>query len=132
MERVLKRQPLHVAIVSRNPETVEGLARYLEEAGAITSSTSALVRAPAVGAPTSALVIFPDDYPLDGILSTLARCRAETPALPLVIVTRSPRQFDAFAFADEGALTVVIPKPAWSWTILDAIRLHLEDNSAKD
>jgi DNA-binding response OmpR family regulator len=132
MERVLKRQPLHVAIVSRNPETVEGLARYLEEAGAITSSTSALVRAPAVGAPTSALVIFPDDYPWDAVLSTLARCRAETQTLPLVIVTRSPRQFEAFALADEGALTVVIPKPAWSWTILDAIRLHLHETSAKD
>jgi DNA-binding NarL/FixJ family response regulator len=84
------------------------------------------VRAPVLAAATTALVIFPDDYPWEGAIAALDRCRAENPRVHLVIVTRTPLRFEALALADAGALTVVIPKPAWSWTILDAIRAHLD------
>jgi hypothetical protein len=118
-----------VAIVSRNTETLEGLENYLRGAGATTSSTRAIVRSPDLAASASALVFFPDDYPWDGAIAALARWRSANPRAPFVLVTRTPQRFEALAAEDDEVLTVVVPKPAWSWTILDAIRAHLDDES---
>jgi hypothetical protein len=121
------RRPLHVAIVSKNSETLEGLESYLRGAGVVTSSTRLIARAAELGAGASAVVLFPDDYTWDAAISALTKCRTKTPRAPLVLVTRTPQRFEALTAPDDAALTVVVPKPAWSWTILDAIRAHVND-----
>jgi DNA-binding NtrC family response regulator len=127
-----KPRPLHVAIVSKNAETLEGLEAYLRGAGVLTSSTRAIARAAELGASASALVLFPDDYTWDGAVAALTKCRTQNPRAPLVLVTRTPQRFEALAGPDDGALTVVVPKPAWSWTILDAIRAHIDDEPERE
>jgi hypothetical protein len=120
-------RPLHVAIISRNAETLEALENYLQGVGATTSSMRAIAGSPELGTRAAALVFFPDEYPLDSAIAALARWRSANPRAPFVLVTRAPRSFEAVAAEDDAALTLVVPKPAWSWTILDAIRAHLDD-----
>ncbi|HEX7669860.1 MAG TPA: hypothetical protein VF395_09765 [Polyangiaceae bacterium] len=127
-----KPRPLHVAIVSKNSETLEGLGSYLRGAGVVTSSTRAIARAAELGAGASALVLFPDDYTWDGAVAALAECRSRNPRAPLVLVTRTPQRFEALARPGDEAFTVVVPKPAWTWTILDAIRAHLDHEPERE
>jgi hypothetical protein len=127
-----KPRPLHVAIVGRNSETLEGLASYLQRAGVLTSSTRLIGRAAELGTSASALVLFPDDYTWDGAVAALARCRTQNPRAPLVLVTGTPQRFEALTAPNHRDLIVVVPKPAWSWTILDAIRAHLDDEPERD
>jgi hypothetical protein len=123
------RLQLHVAIVSRNPDTIEGLESYLRGAGVTTCSTRTLRRASTLATAVSAVVLFPDDFAWDATVTTLAECRAKSPRVPFVLVTRTPQRFEALVSADAAALSVVVPKPAWSWTILDAIRAHVDEES---
>ncbi len=124
-----KTRPVHVAVVSRNAETLEGLEAYFQGAGVTTSSSSVVVHAPELAARASALVLFPDDYASDVTMDILANCRNKNPKTPVILVTRTPQKFEALASEDDAALTVVVPKPAWSWTILDAIRAHLDGHA---
>jgi hypothetical protein len=45
----------------------------------------------------------------------------------VVVVTREPQRFEeAFNRAGGAPAPVIVPKPAWGWIILDAIRGPLE------
>jgi hypothetical protein len=44
------------------------------------------------------------------------------------LVTREPQRFrDALEGSDRSPTPLVVPKPVWGWTILDAIRGSLEN-----
>jgi hypothetical protein len=127
-----KEDPLHVAIVSRNSGTLDGLETYLQGAGVTTHGTRRIERSAVVGAGASALVVFPDDFSWGAVVSALTESRRRNPrALPLVI-TCSPQRFEALTWRDEGAIPLLVPKPAWGWTILDAIRAHRHEQSAPE
>ena len=118
--------PIHVTIVSDNPETIDGLEGYLRAAGAITQSTRELeTSAQLVPIFAAAIVLFPDDFSSEVVFRTLADLRAKRPHALIVLVTREPRRFEALPSLDERVAPVVVPKPAWGWSILDAIRAHL-------
>ncbi len=115
------RSALVVVIISDNPETLDGLERYLREAGISTRTTRSIARAHELATSArSAFVLFPDDFPLADVRAALAVLRRDRASTLRVLVTKNP-----LLFANpEGAL--VIPKPAWGWTILDAIRTRFE------
>lgn len=123
--RLLGRPPvrgppkLRVVVVSDNSETLDGLERYLESAGIAVLATRAIERTRALAAsmPPSAVVLFPDDFPRAAVRTTLAQLGRAEPAIATVVITSDLRQFPP---ASEGL--VVLPKPAWGWTILDALR----------
>jgi hypothetical protein len=118
--------PLHVVIVSDNAETLDGLQEYLQRAG-VTAHVTRHLRAPVLhGAAISAVVLFPDDYPLAEVEAAVERITRDRPGVLSVLVTRNPRGFAALA-AGGGArrLLTIIPKPAWGWTILDTIRARV-------
>jgi hypothetical protein len=47
-----------------------------------------------------------------------------------LVVTREPGRYSEIADAEgDGHAPIVIPKPAWGWTILDAIRSARKDVS---
>lgn len=108
-----------VVIVATNPETIDGLEGYLRAAHVTARCTTDLDRCVGlVGKATLAFVIFPDDFGRERVLSVVAdlqqRCRSVVPILITANATR---------FADLLPKSVVVmARPVWGWSILDAIR----------
>jgi len=118
------RDAASVTIVSDNPETLDGLETYLQRAGVVTRSTRKIARAVELTAVFSAaVVIFPDDFGLAAVADALTDLGAQRPKTLIVLVTCAPKRF-ARASQSLGATTIVVPRPAWGWTILEAIREH--------
>jgi DNA-binding NtrC family response regulator len=114
-------QPVSVAVVSDNIETLDGLERYLRDAGIAARGTRSLDQAWEMIAPSrSVVVLFPDDFPTIKVFAALATLKRRRPGAAAVLVTKDHRRFASA----EGA--VVIPKPVWGFTILDAVRTRLE------
>jgi hypothetical protein len=113
-----------VAIVSNNPETLDALQSYLLEAGVAARCTRDLAGCARFGrATTLAFVLFPDDFRWENVIAAIAALAEARPrALPLV-VTAQPQRFRALAASQT---VVVVPRPAWGWTILEAVRAHLD------
>jgi hypothetical protein len=110
-------RPRTVTIVSANDETLDELVSYLERAGLEAHGTKTMTHI-GTDPPASVVVFFPDEFPLDDLLAEVERLRNESPRVVCVIVTKNPGHFTG----DDR--TVVIPKPAWGWTILDAIHMR--------
>lgn len=117
----------YVTVIADNSETLNGLNVYLSRAGVALHSTRNLRDARIVPPAVNAVVIFPDEYPLDDALATITALRLTRPQLLIVIVTSAPQHFGS-AVAPAGGLlpAIVLPKPAFGWTMLDAIRAHAQ------
>jgi len=132
MEHSRRGRPLHVTIVSDNPETTDGLEFYLRRAGVTTTGTRHIEKASEMTPPaSSAVVLFPDDFRSEAVTSALASLRTQRPSALPVLVTKEPKQFELLPSSDGGLLPLVVPKPVWGWTILDAIRARLDSESPK-
>jgi len=114
--------PLHVTIVSANPETLDGLQTYLRQAGVDARGTREIESGVAMDPHPSAAVFFPDEYPADHVLKEIGRLRKERPQVLVVLVTSQPHRFAKALDGSEHTNTIVVPKPVWGWVILDAIR----------
>jgi hypothetical protein len=75
---------------------------------------------PATRSGSDAYVIFPDDFEFDEVQEGLGRLRKLSPSALAVLVTNTPLRY-ATTPARDGS-PVVLPKPAWGWTILETIR----------
>lgn len=119
-----------VAIVSANPETLDGLQHYLQSAGVAARGTRRLEDCADLTAPaTLAVVVFPDDFPREPLVATVLDIGARVPGILRVLVTGHPKTFEPLFGGRPNVL--VVPRPVWGWTILDAIRAHVDgDGSA--
>ncbi|CAN5883453.1 hypothetical protein BH11MYX4_BH11MYX4_60460 [soil metagenome] len=119
-----------VAIVSANPETLDGLQSYLQSAGVAARGSRRLEDCADLTAPaTVAVVLFPDDFASDSVMAAVLDLGARGPGILRLLVTGHPRTFDALVEARRNVL--VVPRPVWGWTILDAIRAHVDDDTPK-
>jgi hypothetical protein len=117
---------LHVTIVSNNPETLDGLATYLGEAGVTVRGTRRIETCLEMIPPAaSAVVFFPDDFSSRAMDAALVDLRRSRPTTLSVLVTSDPKRFEKLA-RDRHPASLVMPKPAWGWSVLDAIRGRLE------
>jgi len=123
---------LHVGVVSKNPDTLDGLQSYLRGAGVATSGTRRIAQSGKLCRVSSALIFFPDDFEWDAVVAALENCRRQRPSMLPVLVTQHPRRFEALAWPGDGALPLVVPKPAWGFTILDAIRTRLDGRQQEE
>jgi hypothetical protein len=112
------------AIVSSSLETRDGLEAYLRGAGVSTRGTSQLGDLAEVARGASAIVMFPDDFALETVVAALRAPRENASAL-VVLVTSRPWRFEGLLWSRGSQKPMLVPKPAWGWTILDAIRGHL-------
>jgi hypothetical protein len=111
-----------VTIVSRNAETLGTLRSYLRDAGVTARCLRGLVGcADAAGSRTIALVLFPDDFAWELVIATMAELASKHPTALPVLVTAHPQRFVDLTSSET---VVILPRPAWGWTILDAIRAH--------
>lgn len=119
-----------VAIVSANPETLDGLQSYLQSAAVAARGTRRLDDCPGLAVPsTVAVVLFPDDFPCELVMAVVADIDARRPSILRLLVTGHPKTFEPLA---EGRRNVmIVPRPVWGWTILDAIRAHVDDGGVK-
>ncbi len=115
------RRVLGVTLVSQTPDPV--IEAYLRRAGVSTHTARNVEQAPEMVPPSAAAVVFfADDFSRASLLSAIAAVRAHRPTALVVVVTAEPAAF--LTLQENRAL--VLPKPAWGWTILDAIRAQLE------
>jgi hypothetical protein len=116
-----RRRPIEVTIVAVRAETRTGLQHYLADAGLGARGT------PRLGdidmKPCSALVLFPDEFSSADVRRELSRLRLDHPEIRPFLVTGDPKSYsELIVSTGTEHPIIVIPKPAWSWTILDAIR----------
>src|SRR5262249_57899333 len=91
--------PIYVTVVSNNPETLESLQRYFEEAGVASHCTRAVHELGMVAPPcATATVIFPDDFDEDTVLALVNVLRRERPQLLILLITRTPHRFRSVFF----------------------------------
>ncbi|MCC7539102.1 MAG: hypothetical protein IT379_22965 [Deltaproteobacteria bacterium] len=125
---------VHVTIVSGNPHTVAALERYLGAAGVSTDRTLDLARCSELAPGSSAIVLFPDDFATTAVLDAVTPLLARVPPVFLVLVTRTPQRFatlgDPARRSQDGP--VVLPRPAWGFTILDALRSRIAPEPEDD
>lgn len=115
----------YVTIVSRNPETLDGLQDYLGRAGIPSRCTRALHDVAAVAPEhATATVIFPDEFAEAAVLALVLELRRKHPRLLTLLITRSPNRFRSILGGEDprSPTLMVLPKPLFGWVILDAIR----------
>ncbi|MEY4583477.1 MAG: hypothetical protein RL701_8180 [Pseudomonadota bacterium] len=114
-------------VISDNRETADGLHSYLTNAGIRTRTARRLRDVTAICKDSAALVLFPDEYDDSEVVSNLRGLRAAHPHLLLLLVTAKPQRVRAACEPDaRSVLPVVMPKPAFCWSLLDAIRAHVQ------
>lgn len=116
-------KPSYVSVVADNPQTLEELHSYFMRAGVTSSATRELDAVSMVPPAATAMVLFPDDFSATDVEERLLALRRARPKLLIVLVTGAPQHLSA-ALAPDGRSVppLVLPKPAFGWTILDAIR----------
>lgn len=120
-------KPLSVTVIAESRETLDGLHQYFEGAGVASKTTRSLADAATVTAATTAVVLFPDELDAAEVVRRIATLRKARPRLLLVVVTSTPQAFRAALEPDgHSALPVVLPRPAFGWTLLDVIRAHAQ------
>lgn len=127
MTRPRASTPTEVTIVSNNPETLDSLQTYLRGAGVGARSARELepCAVTASGA-TLAIVVFADDFRWESVVTTLADLALNAPQALPVLVTAHPQRFERLTLSGS---VLIVPRPVWGWTILEAIRAHAAHRS---
>lgn len=115
-----------VVIVAKSAETLDGLHTYLNTAGVSAKCTSDIdeIRRDPAQRP-SAFVLFPDDFAWDRVVAAVAAVLEQHPAALPIVVTAHPKRIEELT---RESRVLVVPRPVWGWTILDAVRAHCEDH----
>jgi hypothetical protein len=113
----------HVTVVADNPETIDVLYSYFTRVGVTSNGTRELDAVSVVPPAATAVVLFPDDFKRSDVESTILALRRARPKLFIVLVTGAPQHLGAALEPDGRSVPpLVLPRPAFGWTILDAIR----------
>jgi hypothetical protein len=116
-------KPSYVTVVADNPQTLDGLHAYFQAAGVASNGTPKLADVSLVPSAATAVVLFPDDFQRGEAEATIVSLRRARPKLLIVVVTGAPQHLGAALEPDGHSVPpLVLPKPAFGWTILDAIR----------
>jgi hypothetical protein len=121
---------LAVTIIGDNSKTVEGLAQYLSASGLHPRSLRRFPDAIESADLGDVLVLFPDEFETALVLSSVETLQRHQPRLRLLLVTSAPRTYELRVVADSAPKPVVLPKPAFGWSIVDAIRAEASESAA--
>jgi hypothetical protein len=111
-----------VMVIAANAETLVALRSYFSDVGIESFGTAELPEL-ALAAATTGVVIFPDDFKETEVVAYLKRLRASGPERALVVVTSDVQRFKDATSNDGASLNVVVlPRPSFSWAILDSVK----------
>jgi hypothetical protein len=120
--------PLRVTVVGENAKTVESLRSYLTAAGVDSDVLQQLPDVAMLARLGDALVLFPDDFDTSAVVSALENVQRLRPQLRLLLVTSAPQRYQRRQPSDTAQPPILLPKPAFGWSILDAIRDSVSRN----
>jgi hypothetical protein len=113
-----------VTIVAQNGTTLDELQRYLSSSG-IAASAIGDADPAQVDAQSSVVVFFPDDFEPSAARGFVTALRQSRPAVLFVLVTREPQHLSSVVGPyGRSAPPVLLPRPSFGWSIVDAIRAH--------
>jgi hypothetical protein len=116
-------KPSYVAVVADNQQTLENLSSYLTSVGMVSSGARQLGDASSIAPSASSLVLFPDDFERKAVEAFILGLRSARPKLLILLVSSAPQNLSRAVEPDGASVPpLVLPKPAFGWTILDAIR----------
>ncbi len=113
-------QGLRIAVVSALAETRRAMRGYLEAVEAEVRTASTLADLAVVASGAAALVLFADDFPHGRVLTALAALVAA--GGPGIVVVSEDVEM-----AKDARQVVAVPRPAWGWMVLDALRTLIFD-----
>ena len=120
---------LAVEIVAASRATVDGLAAYLTGAGVAVSTSAHVESLVEDERDIDAAVVFPDEIDPAQAADALAALRRVRPRLLLIVVTGAPQRYRPALEPDaDSRLPIVLPRPAFGWAILDALRAHARES----
>lgn len=111
-----------VAVAATEPETLLGITAYLDAAGIASAPYTDISEVGTASDDTLVFVLFPDAFPWEAVVAALEGIRAHHGSALPVIVTSTPHRYEALTF---GERVLVVPRPAWGWSVLDGIRFHI-------
>ncbi len=119
-------RPLDVrlTLVSKDPETLDGVQQYFERMGAAVASAVRLEKAASSVRVADGVLVFPDDYPFNQALSFVLTLDVKV----IVVVTADVERFQSSLRDAACSKNVfVLQRPAWGWMLLDAVRTARAD-----
>ena len=123
--------PLQVLVIGRDTTTIAALENYLAGAGVAARTARSMRDAATVEPSTAAVVLFPDEFAARDVLAAVAAVRGACPAVLIVLITSAPQSFRSATMSDGSSTPpLVMPRPAFGWALLDAIREHAESRRA--
>lgn len=130
---VSSRLEREVLIVSGNLESARQLQGYFESRAVVSTVAGKLPKLPRPAVPRS-LVLFPDELKAKDIDSWVIEQLALAPYTQVTIVTGNTQRFEnlyARIPTSEHQRLTVLPRPAFSWTILDHVKFTFPEHPAK-
>jgi hypothetical protein len=126
-------QPSFVTVVADNQQTLDNLQTYFARVGVASTGARELSGASVVPVHTTSLVLFPDDFERAQVESFILMLRHSRSDLLIVLVSSAPQHLGV-AVAPDGCSVppLVLPRPAFGWTILDAIRARTPEVDGHD
>jgi hypothetical protein len=123
-----RKGPLRVTVVGESAKTIESMRRYLSAAGVNSEAMQQLPKTSTLSQLGDALVIFPDEFNTGAVLSTIENVQRLRPRLQLLLVTSAPQLYQDRPSSNSAPTPILLPKPAFGWSILDAIRASASAN----
>jgi hypothetical protein len=112
--------PVHsVAVIAHTRETLDSLEDHMRTAGLLARRARFLGHWQEMASGCKLALLFPDEFPAAAVEAALSDLEAHP--IGLIIVTSSPRRFDVWLSKDHSNHGV-LPKPVWSWNIIDSMR----------
>jgi hypothetical protein len=116
--------PYLATIVARRRETLDDLTAYLEGRGIATQALGAADPL-LVEWRSRTVILFPDDFECGAVLGFIRSLRASRPRVLVLVVTRDRRPLHGALAADGRSVApIVLARPPFGWSIVDAIRDH--------
>jgi hypothetical protein len=112
--------------VAANVPLIAELSRYLQTAGVVVRPVPVVGRILEVPRFDDAIVVFADDLESTEVAALVNTLPDDHRSPLLVIVTSYTRRYARLGVTEPQKRVLILPRPAWGWSIVDAVRMCVE------